>query len=464
LWLRRYVHDWSVLTRQPRRLGTDRFCLMSAVRMSYTDAAEEVLRRFGRGAPMHYRRITELAIENGLIEPGGTTPEASMNASINQEIKRRERQSEDQRFRALGRGIYGLATPVGPLGGAAEAKNREVKKKLRRLLSELDPQAFEVLAGELLIALGFEDVNVTKYSADGGIDVVADLVVGGITKVRTAIQVKRWSKNVPGRIVRELRGALGPHEQGLIITLSGFTSDARVEAAAENRTPISLVDGERLLDLLMENEIGASRRRISVYELDEAAFLQTDTPAEVPEVTGERPERLVLKTKKALSVWPLPGGKAAWKSTLDQMLQHVADAAPSVDEATSWLVGTFESASSEKVARGYWQVARSFGLIEPSGEHLALTVDGAEYLDDPTAARLFQIIDSHTAGFSEIVSLLGEAGSVTSQELLRHLRTELGVAWETDAQVKFRMGWLENLGIARPETGGWALVEALSPD
>jgi restriction system protein len=320
---------------------------MTTGRMSYTDAAEEVLRRFGKGAPMNYRRITELSIEHELIEPGGLTPEASMNASINQEIKRRERQGEDQRFKALGRGMYGLATPVGPLGGAAEAKNHEVRVRLQKLLSEMDPQAFEALVGELLVALGFENVVVTKYGGDGGIDVTGDLVVGGITDVSTAIQVKRWANNVPGRIVRELRGALGPHEQGLIITLSDFTADARNEASAENRTPISLVNGDRFVDLLMEHEIGVTRRRISIYELDEGAFLQTDVPPDegtTAEEPASRPRgaRPVLKTQKALSVWPLPGGRSAWKSTLDQMLEHVAAEAPSVEEAIAWLIDTFE--------------------------------------------------------------------------------------------------------------------------
>ena len=51
------------------------------VTLSMTDAAEHVLREQSRGAPMHYRRITELAVEGGLIVPGGSTPEASLVGS-----------------------------------------------------------------------------------------------------------------------------------------------------------------------------------------------------------------------------------------------------------------------------------------------------------------------------------------------------------------------------------------------
>lgn len=116
--------------------------------------------------------------------------------------------------------MYGLVSPSDPLGGAIDRKNAEVRGRLRELLADQDPQLFESLIGELLVALGFEDVEVTRYSKDGGIDLRATLAVGGVTDVKTAIQVKRWSRNLAPRIVRELRGALGPHERGLIVTLS----------------------------------------------------------------------------------------------------------------------------------------------------------------------------------------------------------------------------------------------------
>ena len=68
-----------------------------------TDAAERVLREHSLGAPMHYRRITELAIEHQLVVPGGLTPEASLNAAITTEIKRRSAIDREQRFAAYGR-------------------------------------------------------------------------------------------------------------------------------------------------------------------------------------------------------------------------------------------------------------------------------------------------------------------------------------------------------------------------
>ena len=77
----------------------------SVARASLSDKAEDILQRHSKGAPMHYRRITELGIEEGLITPGGATPEASLNSAVTQDIKKRELVGDSQRFRAHGRGL-----------------------------------------------------------------------------------------------------------------------------------------------------------------------------------------------------------------------------------------------------------------------------------------------------------------------------------------------------------------------
>jgi hypothetical protein len=410
---------------------------------------------------MHYRAITELAIDEGLIDPRGLTPEASMNAAITQDIKRKSSSGRQQRFRSHGRGLYGLAVPRDPLGGALTANNQRVREQLRAVLADTDPRQFEWLIGALLVGLGFEDVEVTRYSGDGGIDVRAVLSVGGITEVKTAIQVKRWSNNVSGRVVRELRGGLGPHDRGLIITLSRFTKDAVREAVEIDRSPISLIDGERLVDLLVEYEIGVTRKVAEILQLDEESLSPElpEEPADVdPPGLSRRPSiRSVSKTAKSLSVWPLPGGAQKWKSTLDSMLMFVAGEAPTVRDATSWLIDSFDRVRSEKVARGYWHLLRSFGLTESDGEQLILTGDGASYLEEPTPERLLKQIRERVAGIDEIIDLLA-GGPADFSTLRNHLNTRLGTEWETDAQVRFRLGWLAVLGVVEIDGANAALV------
>ena len=169
--------------------------------LSLADKAEDILRRHSKGAPMHYRQLTEIGVDEGLIIPGGPTPEASLNSAVTQDIKKRAR-SEAQRFRSHGRGFFSLQRASDPLRGAVELKNREVRGRLREVLGDTHPRAFEELIGELLVAIGFEDVEVTRYVGDKGIDLRPRLVVGGVTNVRTAIQVKRYASGSIAPVVQ----------------------------------------------------------------------------------------------------------------------------------------------------------------------------------------------------------------------------------------------------------------------
>ena len=119
--------------------------------------------------------------------------------------------------------------------------------------------------------MGFEDIEVTSRTKDGGIDVRGTLVVGDVIRTRMAIQVKKWRRNIQAPLVQQVRGSLGTHEQGLIITTSDFSAGARKEAARPDATPVALMNGEQLVLLLIENGIGVSRRSHELFELEELA-------------------------------------------------------------------------------------------------------------------------------------------------------------------------------------------------
>ena len=121
----------------------------------------------------------------------------------------------------------------------------------------------------MLLALGFEEVDVTSRSNDGGIDVRGTLVVGDVISTRLAVQVKRWKHNVQAPVVQQVRGSLGTHEQGLIITTSDFSKGARDEAVRVNATTVALMDGEKLVKLLVENEIGVTSSTLRLVQIDE---------------------------------------------------------------------------------------------------------------------------------------------------------------------------------------------------
>lgn len=239
--------------------------------MSFANAAALVLDRFANKQPMHYRAITDKAVELGLIQTAGQTPAATMYAQILTEIDRQVRRGETPRFSKHGKGLVGLTRWQGRgLAAQIEQHNAEVRRKLLAQLHAMPPAEFEALMGKLLVAMGFDDVEVTPLHGDGGIDAFGTLVVGGVIRIRMAVQVKRWTRNVQAPEVRMVRGALGAHDRGLVITTSDFAGGARGEAALPDRAPVSLMNGTELVGLLMEYGLGVHRTSHDLFELGEA--------------------------------------------------------------------------------------------------------------------------------------------------------------------------------------------------
>jgi len=237
--------------------------------LSFTEAAERILEG-ASGKPMHYRDITRHALEHRMLDTAGKTPAGTMYAQILTEIKRRQGRGEQQRFMILGKGMMTLVRWQGRgLAFQVEEANRKARKELLKQTKEMAPSDFEDLIARLLAAIGFEEVEVTARSKDGGIDVRGMLVVGGVIKTRLAVQVKRWAANVQSPVVQQVRGSLGAHEQGLIITTSDFSKGAREEAERADATPVGLMNGEELVALMVANEIGVRRTALQLIELGE---------------------------------------------------------------------------------------------------------------------------------------------------------------------------------------------------
>jgi restriction system protein len=92
--------------------------------------------------------------------------------------------------------------------------------------------------------------------------------------VQEVVQVKRTKSAVGRPILDQLRGALPYHDaiRGTIIALGGFTKGCEDRALFTGAAPITLIDGERLLDLLIEHEIGLQKNPAVLYEVDERYF------------------------------------------------------------------------------------------------------------------------------------------------------------------------------------------------
>lgn len=246
---------------------------MSAKVYSFAEAAEKVLEQFSNKRPMHFRDITKKALEQGWLDTEGKTPDATMGAQIYTAIKRAQRRGEQPRFIQHGKGVFGLSKWMGHgLSYEIEQHNRQVRQALRKRLLGLKPQEFEELIGLLLAEMGFENIEVVGRTGDGGIDVRAILVVGDVIRIRMAIQAKKWriGNNVQAPDVQRVRGSLGTHDQGLIITTSDFSPGACKEAERADAVPVGLMNGEQLVLLLAEHDVGVTHRPHDLLELAEA--------------------------------------------------------------------------------------------------------------------------------------------------------------------------------------------------
>jgi restriction system protein len=156
---------------------------------------------------------------------------------------------------------------------ALRQHNDTQRAQLREQLHTMDPYVFEHLVRDLMEAMGYDEVEVTKQSGDKGVDVAAS-VQFGITSVKEVVQVKRYKSNVQRTHVDELRGALYHHDaiQGTLLTTSGFSKGAKDAALLPGAPPISLIDGDRLVDLLIEHEIGIQKKTIIMYDVDGGYF------------------------------------------------------------------------------------------------------------------------------------------------------------------------------------------------
>jgi restriction system protein len=411
--------------------------------LNFADAAVQVLLVHG-GGPLHYRDITEKARASGLIHPRSDTPWTYMSSAILHDIRRRKRRGEASRLAPAGRGYYRLQQPSGIAEEAILSWNADAKRRLREKLRDLDPYAFEGLIADLLERAGFEEIEPTKRSADGGIDVRAVLTVGGLARVITAIQVKRWRRNVPIETVRELRGSLNADEQGLIVTLSDFTRDALVEATAAGRAPIGLLGGEALVDLLAEHGLGFVRQEIVLLNPDEELFsgrIEPSPAAEPSGTSGTSGADLITATTVGAryGIFKVPGGRPRLQA-LELMLFAVSGQ-PVLDYVNAFS-STFPKITRVDMAERYMRVLVALGLCEIVEEHLHRTADGADYLVNDEAARrelLRQAFAQRLYGGAELLEELA-SGPATEGALFEVLQRR-GLDRLTRTQLSYLLDW-----------------------
>lgn len=149
---------------------------------------------------------------------------------------------------------------------------KEVKTDLLEKLKTIDPYYFEKVILILLKKMGYGEFIETSKSGDGGIDGIINEDKLGLDKIY--IQAKRFSENkVREKDIRNFIGAMsGDTNKGVFVTTSLFDIGA-IEKAKNAHHKIILLDGNKLVDLMYDFNVGIQiKATYEVKQLDEDFF------------------------------------------------------------------------------------------------------------------------------------------------------------------------------------------------
>jgi restriction system protein len=192
-------------------------------------------------------------------------------------------QTNDGRYTLLGDGVVPTdespepASVVRQLISLQRQHEQDIREQILDALKTLPPHSFEIFAERLLRVYGFEDMQVTRRSRDGGIDGFGSLPVG-LTHVNAAFQCKRYTNKPIGReAIDSFRGAAqGIYEQGYFFTTSRFTSEAIAVQRRQGGIPIALFDGAKIVEIMLARGFGVEFRELRIAELALDTILEQD--------------------------------------------------------------------------------------------------------------------------------------------------------------------------------------------
>lgn len=267
------------------------------------EAAVMALKRSGR--PLSAKDIYNLIIEQDLYRFNAENPERIVEVEIRRHCEGLDfptaKPTKD--FQILRDGKYWIKGETIPGATASEIKSEvsvrkdadnlksivsdlnsihmkhkeAFRKQILNNLKELTPTDFELFSKKLMEVYGFKDMKVTPPTKDGGIDGHGKLKVG-IAFLNVAFQSKRWDNApVPLKEIQSFRGSIsGKCEQGIYFTTSTYTRGAKEASLQGGAVPIVLIDGELIVDFMIEKEFGVDIDNLKVYSIDLGRIFSDD--------------------------------------------------------------------------------------------------------------------------------------------------------------------------------------------
>lgn len=151
--------------------------------------------------------------------------------------------------------------------------SKDWKETIHESIISLEPSSFERLTKRILREVGFVQVEVTGKSGDGGIDGKGIVKIQDVLSYHVVFQCKRYKGSVGPGSIRDFRGAMvGRADKGLFITTGTFTREATKEATRDGASPIDLIDGDDLAELLKKLRLGVTVRLVEEVDIDKQWF------------------------------------------------------------------------------------------------------------------------------------------------------------------------------------------------
>ena len=153
---------------------------------------------------------------------------------------------------------------------------KELKEGLAARISSLSAEKFEHLTAEFLGKAGYENVRHTGGPGDRNIDVTATYAAPFI-KVPVRVQVKhrQGTSSVGPTDVAAFRDRAGGVDHVLLMVTNGRFTDGALETASEpGRQHVYMIDGEGLVNVMMDKRIGVREGSIGLLEIDDEFFAQ----------------------------------------------------------------------------------------------------------------------------------------------------------------------------------------------
>ena len=162
-----------------------------------------------------------------------------------------------------------------------DIKSKRLKDQLTRRITSLTPKEFEHFVGALFGKQSWiKNIKVTRYSQDGGIDFDGDYHPPGISVPYKFIgQAKHMKSKVGGPDMRNFLGALGQYPAGSIgyfVSTGGFNTEAIESSQSWPQGRVELYDLNRIIDMMVDDEIGLRPSTHSLMEMDPEFWSFTD--------------------------------------------------------------------------------------------------------------------------------------------------------------------------------------------